>query len=215
MGEAAALDLPIVSNKGELHVTGMDRGRGKARTGGIETRAARPVDPSWLAATLATLADKYQVPGAQLAVHRGGVTVAVGTVRVHSGRPIATGHSVNTTLGRIRPVQRSLAPAEAAAGALAMSAVDLVALGLMHVGWASPSCFRPPTPTAYADRLRRPDAASRSRRRPVRAGRRLGLRAGCLPRRDRRLGRPRRQRERHVRTFHQHTTSPEKPLSRR
>jgi CubicO group peptidase (beta-lactamase class C family) len=301
MGEAAALDLPIVSNKGELHVTGTDRGRSNARTGGIETRAARPVDPSWLAATLATLVDKYQVPGAQLAVHRGGVTVAVeigeqehgagipvtpetafptgsitkawtatlamilvadgdleldapldehlpelgclggqltleqllshtsgfasspdisaqstlsggryvrehcrgqdlilppgtgfsysnrnyvlvghlietitgmswleamesillrplgidpavvvGTVRAHSGRLIATGHSVNTTLGRIRPVQQSLALAEASAAALATSAVDLVALGLMHVGMGIPELL----PVAFAERMR-------------------------------------------------------------
>ncbi len=65
-------------------------------------------------------------------------------------RPIATGHSVNTTLGRTRPVQQSLAPAEAPAGALAISAVDLVALGLMHVGPGFPELL----PAAYAEQMR-------------------------------------------------------------
>ncbi|MGH3754836.1 MAG: serine hydrolase domain-containing protein [Pseudonocardiaceae bacterium] len=59
-------------------------------------------------------------------------------VGAREARPIATGHSVNTTLGRARPVQQELAPAEAPAGALVMSAVDLVALGLMHVGLGVP-----------------------------------------------------------------------------
>lgn len=57
----------------------------------------------------------------------------VGAGAARCSRPIATGHSVNSALSRIRPVQQSLAPVEAPAGALAMSAVDLVALGLMHV----------------------------------------------------------------------------------
>ncbi len=65
-------------------------------------------------------------------------------------RPIATGHSVNTGLGRIRPVQQSLAPAVAPAGALAMSAVDLVALGLMHIGPGVPNLLPPPD----AERMR-------------------------------------------------------------
>jgi CubicO group peptidase (beta-lactamase class C family) len=65
-------------------------------------------------------------------------------------RPIATGHSVNTALGRIRPVQQALAPAEAPAGALAMSAVDLVALGLMHIGPGFPELL----PAVYAERMR-------------------------------------------------------------
>jgi len=71
--------------------------------------------------------------------------------RAPYGRPIATGHSVNPTVGRTRPVQQSLAPAEAAAGALAMSAVDLVALGLMHVGSGFPELL----PAAYTERMRR------------------------------------------------------------
>lgn len=74
----------------------------------------------------------------------------MGSMRAPCRRPIATGHSVNTTLGRIRPVEQSLAPAEAPAGALAMSAVDLVALGLMHVGPGFPELL----PPAYAEQMR-------------------------------------------------------------
>ncbi|MGH3697269.1 MAG: serine hydrolase domain-containing protein [Pseudonocardiaceae bacterium] len=76
-------------------------------------------------------------------------TVA-GSVRAPSERLIATGHSVNTALGRIRPVQQSVAPAEAPAGALAMSAVDLVALGLMHIGSGFPELL----PAGAAERMR-------------------------------------------------------------
>jgi CubicO group peptidase (beta-lactamase class C family) len=75
---------------------------------------------------------------------------SVGSVGTRCGRPIATGHSINKTLGRIRPVQQALAPAEVPAGALAMSAVDLVALGLMHVGLGFPELL----PAAYAERMR-------------------------------------------------------------
>jgi hypothetical protein len=50
-----------------------------------------------------------------------------------TGRPLATGHSVSVAAGRIRPVRQSLAGAEAAAGALAVSATDLVALGRLHL----------------------------------------------------------------------------------
>ncbi|MGH3616016.1 MAG: serine hydrolase domain-containing protein [Pseudonocardia sp.] len=71
--------------------------------------------------------------------------------RAPCGRPIATGHSVNLTLDRTQPVEQSPAFAEAAAGALAMSAVDLVALGLMHVGPGFPELL----PAAYAERMRR------------------------------------------------------------
>ena len=48
-------------------------------------------------------------------------------------RPFATGHSVNIPAGRTRPVQQSIVPANAPAGALALSAIDLVKLGLIHV----------------------------------------------------------------------------------
>jgi CubicO group peptidase (beta-lactamase class C family) len=45
------------------------------------------------------------------------------------GRPLATGHSVNTVIGRTQPVKPFLALAEAPACGLATSAVDLVSLG--------------------------------------------------------------------------------------
>lgn len=48
--------------------------------------------------------------------------------------PVATGHSVSVTAGRTRPVQQSEAPAIAPAGALAVSATDLVKLGMIHAG---------------------------------------------------------------------------------
>lgn len=66
-------------------------------------------------------------------------------------RPVATGHSVNTAVGRIRPVRQSLASAEAPAGALAASAVDLVSLGLMHVGQGVPHLL----PAEFAKEMRR------------------------------------------------------------
>ncbi|MBV9449924.1 MAG: beta-lactamase family protein [Streptosporangiaceae bacterium] len=53
-------------------------------------------------------------------------------------RQIATGHSVNTAVGRTRPVRQELVPAFAPAGALALSATDLVKLGLIHVGPGKP-----------------------------------------------------------------------------
>jgi CubicO group peptidase (beta-lactamase class C family) len=65
-------------------------------------------------------------------------------------RPVATGHSVNTTVGRIRPVGQSLLPADAPTGGLAVSAVDLLRLGLMHLGGGMPALL----PTAYAEQMR-------------------------------------------------------------
>jgi CubicO group peptidase (beta-lactamase class C family) len=65
-------------------------------------------------------------------------------------RPFATGHSVNTSAGRTRPVQQSGAPGEAPTGALALSAVDLVRLGLIHVGAGVSQLL----PAAYADQMR-------------------------------------------------------------
>lgn len=47
--------------------------------------------------------------------------------------PIVTGHSVNLVTGSVRAVDQVLAPAEAAAGALALSALDLVAFGRLHL----------------------------------------------------------------------------------
>lgn len=67
-------------------------------------------------------------------------------------RPIATGHSVNLTLGRTQRVQQSLAPAEAPAGALAVSAADLVAFGRLHVPPGVPGLL----PPSHAELMRRP-----------------------------------------------------------
>jgi CubicO group peptidase (beta-lactamase class C family) len=68
-------------------------------------------------------------------------------------RPFATGHSVNTSVGRTRPVRQSGAPADAPAGALALSAVDLVRLGLIHVGDGGPGAPQL-LPAAYAGQMR-------------------------------------------------------------
>jgi CubicO group peptidase (beta-lactamase class C family) len=71
--------------------------------------------------------------------------------RTPTARAVATGHSVNQTIGgRTRPVRQSLAPAEAPAGALAVSARDLVALGLMHIGAGVPGLL----PSVYAEQMR-------------------------------------------------------------
>jgi CubicO group peptidase (beta-lactamase class C family) len=67
------------------------------------------------------------------------------------GRPVATGHSVNPSTGRIRPVEQSLALCEMPCGGLAVSAVDLVTFALMHLG-----ATRPLLPPEYAERMRQP-----------------------------------------------------------
>ena len=67
-----------------------------------------------------------------------------------SGRPVATGHSRHARTGRTRPVRQCLVPAEAAAGALALSATDLVAFGRLHVDGGVPEVL----PAAYAARMR-------------------------------------------------------------
>jgi CubicO group peptidase (beta-lactamase class C family) len=67
-------------------------------------------------------------------------------------RPVATGHSVNIPAGRTRPVQQSIVPANAPAGALALSAVDLVKLGLIHVGPGVPGLLS----AADAAQMRQP-----------------------------------------------------------
>lgn len=89
------------------------------------------------------------------------VAAFVGDGAGPSERAVATGHSVHAATRRIRPVQQSLPAAEGPAGALAVSAVDLVSLGLMHVGAGSPG-------------LLPPDAA-REMRRPVPAAEPVGL----------------------------------------
>jgi CubicO group peptidase (beta-lactamase class C family) len=66
-----------------------------------------------------------------------------------SGRPIATGHSANPLVDRIRPVDQSLALAEAPAGALQVSAIDLVTFGLVLAG-RTPGLL----PPAYAEQMR-------------------------------------------------------------
>jgi CubicO group peptidase (beta-lactamase class C family) len=50
------------------------------------------------------------------------------------GRSVASGHSVNRSVGRVRAVRQALAEVEAPAGALAVSAADLVELALLHLG---------------------------------------------------------------------------------
>ncbi|MDQ3898413.1 MAG: beta-lactamase family protein [Actinomycetota bacterium] len=65
-------------------------------------------------------------------------------------RAMATGHSVNPSLDRIRPVEQSLALAEMPCGGLAASAVDLVALGLAHAE-GRPGVL----PSEYAAQMRR------------------------------------------------------------
>lgn len=66
------------------------------------------------------------------------------------GRPMATGHSVNPLVGRIRPVEQSLALAEAPNGGLAMSAADLVNFGLIHLDGGTPGLL----PPEYAEQMR-------------------------------------------------------------
>jgi CubicO group peptidase (beta-lactamase class C family) len=67
-------------------------------------------------------------------------------------RPVAVGHSVNLDAGRTRPVSQSLAPAEAAAGGLAVSAADLVCLGAVHLEPGVPDLL----PADFAEQMRKP-----------------------------------------------------------
>ncbi|MGI5256080.1 serine hydrolase domain-containing protein [Streptomyces angustmyceticus] len=67
-------------------------------------------------------------------------------------RPVARGHSVHAALGRVRPVEQTLAPVEAPAGALQASALDLVALGRALIGGGPRAVL---TPEA-AEEMRRP-----------------------------------------------------------
>jgi CubicO group peptidase (beta-lactamase class C family) len=66
------------------------------------------------------------------------------------GRPVATGHSANLVLDRIRPAEQSLTLAEAPAGALQMSAADLVTFGSVHLAGGTAGLL----PPAYAERMR-------------------------------------------------------------
>jgi CubicO group peptidase (beta-lactamase class C family) len=78
MGIARVSDSWIVKKKGQLHSIGIARRNVNVRTGEVEGGTVGvPVSSAWLAATFPRLADTHQVPSAQLAVHRGGVTVTV------------------------------------------------------------------------------------------------------------------------------------------
>ncbi|MCA1704682.1 MAG: beta-lactamase family protein, partial [Actinobacteria bacterium] len=55
------------------------------------------------------------------------------------GRPLATGHSVNTAFGKTRSVSQSLTLVEAPIGGLAVSAADLVTLGLTQLESGTPA----------------------------------------------------------------------------
>ncbi|MDL5205849.1 serine hydrolase domain-containing protein [Streptomyces sp. ALI-76-A] len=70
------------------------------------------------------------------------------------GRPVATGHALNTATGAPRPARQNLAPVEAPAGALLASASDLVALGQALTGRSAV------VPAAVATLMRRPEEGS-------------------------------------------------------
>jgi len=65
-------------------------------------------------------------------------------------RPIASGHSVHPATGRTVSVRQNEPLVEAPAGSLALSASDLVSLGLMHTGQGVPEVL----PTRYAAQMR-------------------------------------------------------------
>lgn len=91
MGDASTGNLLNVSKEGRCHSKGYTRYGGWIWVNTSDTTAAqRPVDPAWLATTLATLTDTYQVPGAQLAIHRAGttITVDVGELEHGAGIPV-------------------------------------------------------------------------------------------------------------------------------
>jgi CubicO group peptidase (beta-lactamase class C family) len=66
-------------------------------------------------------------------------------------RPIATGHSVHPVSGRTVPVRQNEPLVEAPTGGLALSAVDLVSLGLLQVGSGVPEVL----PARYTEAMRR------------------------------------------------------------
>ncbi|MFD9689004.1 serine hydrolase domain-containing protein [Kitasatospora sp. NPDC059088] len=72
-----------------------------------------------------------------------------------AGRPLAAGHAFNAATGRVRPVRQNLAPVEAPAGALLLSAADLAAFGAAAIGRAKA------LPADVADELRRPQPGAR------------------------------------------------------
>ncbi|HEX2300788.1 MAG TPA: serine hydrolase domain-containing protein, partial [Pseudonocardiaceae bacterium] len=77
----------------------------------------------------------------------------LGSGRLGPGaRAQASGHSVNPAASRIRPVDQSLTQSRSPAGALAVSAVDLIALGLTQLPGRADMLL----PSAYAEQMRRP-----------------------------------------------------------
>ncbi|MGH4025558.1 MAG: serine hydrolase domain-containing protein [Pseudonocardiaceae bacterium] len=76
----------------------------------------------------------------------------LGSGRLGPGaRTQASGHSVNPAASRTRPVEQSLTQSRSPAGALAVSAMDLVALGLTQLPGRADMLL----PTAYAEQMRR------------------------------------------------------------
>lgn len=65
-------------------------------------------------------------------------------------RQVATGHSVNAAVSRIRPVRQEPVSAFAPVGGLAVSAMDLIKLGMIHVEPGRPEVL----PAAYAGQMR-------------------------------------------------------------
>jgi CubicO group peptidase (beta-lactamase class C family) len=91
MGDVSTGNLLTVSKKSGCHSKGPTRYGGGIWVNKSDTTAAQqPVDPAWLATTLATLTDTYQVPGAQLAIHHAGttITVEVGELEHGAGIPV-------------------------------------------------------------------------------------------------------------------------------
>lgn len=87
-----------------------------------------------------------------------GITAAsiVAPDRSPSAPSVATGHAVNRARGLIRTVEQTLEPAEAPAGALALSASDLVALGRMHLRPEHGGTASGPVGQAELAEMRRP-----------------------------------------------------------
>lgn len=69
---------------------------------------------------------------------------------------LVPGHSVNRMNNRVRPVEQDLPPAEAPTGALALSALDLVRFGQLHLGSAGESLISP----AHLDEMHRATPAA-------------------------------------------------------
>jgi CubicO group peptidase (beta-lactamase class C family) len=76
---------------------------------------------------------------------------------VSPGRPVATGHSVNMAIGRIRSARQSLPPAEAPAAGLAARGWYLGARGGLPAGAGGPDVL----PPSVAEQMRRPVPGAR------------------------------------------------------